>query len=68
MLNCLQQLLGISAFIIYRQANANMFCFLGIALLIYIQRKRHHRDTMIRRLIETVVSHMGDKSFDILVS
>ena len=42
--------------------------FLCIGVLVSKQRKRHHRNPMIRRLVKTIVSYMGHKRLNVLVT
>ena len=68
MLYLLNQLFSVKTAVIHRHAQPKMFNLSGIKKLIYKQGKCHHRNPMVCRLIKTIVSHVGDKSLDVLVS
>ena len=67
-LYCFHQLLGIHCLVIHSYSKSKILYFLSIRRLISKQGNSHHRDTMVCWLIKTMLSHMGDKSFDVLVS
>ena len=66
--NCLKELFRIHSMIIHSYSQSKLFCFHGIGKLDTKYGNSHQRDTMVRRLVQTVVSHMGDKNLDVLVS
>ena len=68
MLYFLNKLFNIEIVVIHRHTQSKMFNLLGIKELVSKQGKSHHRNPMITRLIKTVVSHVGDKSLDVLVT
>ena len=67
-LHCLSKLLSSRSFVIHSHTQSKVLYLPGVKKLISKERNSHHRHPMVSWLVETAVSHMRNKSFDIFVS